>query len=113
MRLRQLVNHWDQHARGRLASGRMTARLSDRDEEALEALARQYPLKSREDLLRDLMCAALTELETCFPYREGTRVVARDEDGFEIYEDAGMTPRFLDLSKKYMKELKSNDSRVA
>jgi len=37
--------------------------------------------------------------------------VARDEDGFEIYEDAGLTPRFLDLSKKYMKELK-NGSRV-
>jgi len=111
MRLRQLVNYWDQHACGRLASDPMTVQLSDRDQEALAALARQYPLKSREDLLRDLACAALTELETCFPYREGSRVVARDEDGFEIYEDAGLTPRFLDLSKKYMKELK-NGSRV-
>ncbi|TDT38516.1 hypothetical protein DES49_2493 [Halospina denitrificans] len=112
MRLKNLVNYWDQHARGRLASDRMKVRISDGDQEALDALARQYPLKSREDLLRDLMCAALTELEACFPYREGTRVVARDEDGFEIYEDAGLTPRFLDLSKKYMKELK-NGSRVA
>ena len=112
MRLRNLVNYWDQHARGRLASDRMKVRISDEDQKALDELARQYPLKSREDLLRDLVCAALTELEACFPYREGTRVVARDEDGFEIYEDAGLTPRFLDLSKKYMKELKSG-SRVA
>ena len=111
MRLRNLVNYWDQHARGRLASDRVNVRISDQDQEALDALARQYPLKSREDLLRDLMCAALTELEACFPYREGTRVIARDEDGFEIYEDAGLTPRFLNLSKKYMKELKSG-SRV-
>ena len=111
MRLKNLVNYWDQHARGRLASDRMKVRISDQDQEALDALARQYPLKSREDLLRDLMCAALTELEACFPYREGTRVIARDEDGFEIYEDAGLTPRFLNLSKKYMKELKSG-SRV-
>lgn len=107
MRLNNLVNYWDQHARGRLASDRMKVCISDEDQKALDALARQYPLKSREDLLRDLMCAALTELEACFPYREGTRVVARDEDGFEIYEDAGLTPRFLDLSKKYMKELKN------
>lgn len=106
MRLGQLVNHWDQHARGRLASDRVKVQLSDRDEQALDELARRYPLKAREDLLRDLMCAALTELEVCFPYREGSRVVARDEDGFEIYEDAGLTPRFLDLSKKYMKQLK-------
>lgn len=113
MRLGQLVSYWDQHARGRLASDRVKVRLSDQDNERLEALARQYPLKSREDLVRDLMCAALTELEVCFPYREGTRVVARDEDGFEIYEDAGLTPRFLALSRKYMKQLKSSDPRVA
>lgn len=113
MRLGQLVNHWEQHARGRLADEQVSLRLSDDDERRLEALSRQYPLKSREALLRDLINAALTDLETCFPYREGNRVVARDEDGFEVYEDAGMTPRFLNLSRKYMQQLKGDASRVA
>ncbi|MFO7787284.1 MAG: pilin assembly protein [Halospina sp.] len=113
MRLGQLVNHWEQHARGRLADERVTVRLPEEGEKRLEALAQQYPLKSREALLRDLISAALTDLEVCFPYREGSRVVARDEDGFEIYEDAGMTPRFLNLSRKYMQQLKGDASRVA
>ncbi|WP_077528901.1 ribbon-helix-helix protein, CopG family [Vreelandella utahensis] len=113
MRLGQLVNHWEQHARGRLADEQVTVRLPEEGEKRLEALARQYPLKSREALLRDLISAALTDLEVCFPYREGSRVVARDEDGFEIYEDAGMTPRFLNLSRKYMQQLKGDASRVA
>ena len=113
MRLGQLVNHWEQHARGRLADEQVTVRLPEEGEKRLEALAQQYPLKSREALLRDLISAALTDLEVCFPYREGSRVVARDEDGFEIYEDAGMTPRFLNLSRKYMQQLKGDASRVA
>lgn len=112
MRLGELVNYWEQHARGRLSRDRMTVHLSDVDQEKLDALARRYPLKSREALLLELTCTALTELEGCFPYREGTRVVARDEDGFEIYEDAGLTPRFLDLAKKYMKKLKNSDPRA-
>ena len=113
MRLGQLVNHWEQHARGRLAEEQVTVRLPEDGEQRLEALAKQYPLKSREALLRDLINAALTDLEVCFPYREGSRVVARDEDGFEIYEDAGMTPRFLNLSRKHMQQLKGGASRVA
>ena len=113
MRLKQLVNHWEHHARGRLSSDRMSIRLADRDHEKLDTLARHYPLKSREALLRELTSAALTELEVCFPYREGTRVVGLDEDGFEIYEDAGLTPQFLDLAKKYMEKLKNSDTRAA
>jgi len=33
--------------------------------------------------------------------------VAYDEDGFEIYEDKGLTPEFVALSKKHMQQLKA------
>ncbi len=113
MRLNQLVEHWDRNARGRLFEEQLSARLSDADEKRLSQLAEAYPLKSREDLLRDLVAAAIDEVETSFPYREGATVVARDEDGFEIYEDAGLTPRFLYLTRKYMKKMKEGEGYAA
>ena len=108
MKIKELVNYWDKHARGRLTSDAYSANLSDQHHRRLEKLAAMYPMKSSQDLMRDLISAALDELETSFPYVQGSRVVAFDEDGFEIYEDSGLTPRFLSLSQKHIRELKAS-----
>lgn len=91
MKIKDLVNYWDKHARGRLTRDAYFADLSDQHHKRLEKLAALYPMKSSQDLMRDLISAALDELETSFPYVQGSKVVAFDEDGFEIYEDQGMT----------------------
>lgn len=106
MKIRELVRYWDKHARGRLTQDVYTVSLSRESEAYLEKLEQLYPLKTREELIRDLISAALDELETSFPYVPGSRVVAYDEEGDEIYEDAGLTPRFLNLCQKYMHDLK-------
>jgi hypothetical protein len=106
MKIRDLVTHWDKHAKGRLARDPYDVNLSDSHHEELSKLAALYPMKSPQDLMRDLLSAALDELETSFPYVEGDKVVAYDEDGFEIYEDVGLTPRFVALSQKHMEDLK-------
>jgi hypothetical protein len=106
MKIKDLVNYWDKHARGRLTRDAYSASLSDQHRKRLEILATMYPMKSSQDLMRDLISAALDELETSFPYVQGSRVVAFDEDGFEIYEDSGLTPRFISLSQKHIQELK-------
>lgn len=106
MKIRDLVAHWDKHAKGRLTRDPYYVRLSDTHHEELSRLAALYPMKSPQDLMRDLLSSALDELETSFPYVEGDRVVAYDEDGFEIYEDVGMTPKFVALSQKHMEDLK-------
>lgn len=108
MKIKELVRYWEKHARGRLAREIDTVSLSPRNEARLRLLAEQYPMKAPEELLRDLVSAALDELETSFPYVQGKRVVAVDEDGFEIYEDAGITPRFVSLSQKHIKALKES-----
>ncbi len=74
---------------------------------ASKKLAALYPMKSPQDLMRDLISAALDEMETSFPYVQGTKVVAYDEDGFEIYEDQGLTPKFVSLSQKHIQRLKA------
>lgn len=106
MKIKDLVGYWDKHARGRLTRDAYFVALSDEHHEQLEKLAALYPLKSPQDLMRDLISAALDELETSFPYVQGSRVVAYDEDGFEIYEDVGLTPKFVSLSQKHIRRLK-------
>lgn len=107
MKIKNLVDHWDKHARGRLTRDTWFMQLSDQHHKRLEKLAEIYPMKSRQDLIRDLLSAALDELETGFPYVQGEKVVAYDEDGFEIYEDVGMTPRLVSLSQKHIKRIKA------
>lgn len=110
MKIKELVRHWEKHARGRLTRDEYAVSLSAESEARLRILAEQYPMRGREELIRDLVSAALDELETSFPYVQGNRVVAVDEDGYEIYEDAGITPRFVHLSQKHIQTLKSRKS---
>ncbi|MDX1589498.1 MAG: pilin assembly protein [Oleiphilaceae bacterium] len=106
MKIRELVQYWEKHARGRLSRTVHPVSLSDQAESRLTQLAERYPLRTRESLLRNLLSAAMDELETSFPYVEGDKVVAVDEDGFDIYEDVGLTPRFLAYTKHHMADLK-------
>ena len=107
MKIKELVKHWDKHGRGRLPRDAAYLSLADQHHDRLQKLAALYPMKSTQDLMRDLISAALDELETSFPYVQGEKVVAYDEDGFEIYEDKGLTPQFVALSQKHIKRLKA------
>jgi len=108
MKIKQLVSYWDKHAQGRLTAEPYMAKLSESHSKQLEQLAELYPMKTSSELLRDLVSAALDELETSFPYVQGEKVVAHDEDGFEIYEDIGMTPKFIEYSQRHMEKLKTH-----
>jgi len=113
MKIKDLVDYWDKHAQGRLTRDAYFVNLSDQHRKRLEKLAVLYSMKSSQDLMRDLISAALDELETSFPYVQGSKVVAFDEDGFEIYGDNGMTPRFISLSQKHIQKLKARQLESA
>ena len=34
------------------------------------------------------------------PYEPGPKVISRDDQGDPVYEDAGLTPRFIELTRK-------------
>ncbi|MCY1271039.1 hypothetical protein D9M68_155390 [compost metagenome] len=105
MKIRDLVRHWEQNARGRLTKHQYSIPLDVETAARLAALHDMYPKRSSEELLGELVASALEELEASFPYVKGTRVVATDEQGDPLYEDVGQTPRFLQLSRKYLHEL--------
>ena len=109
MKIRDLVKEWELSAKGTLSTHIYSIPLDVESAARLAALAEMYPKRRPEELLGELVGAALQELEASFPYVKGTKVVTTDEQGDPLYEDAGQTPRFLALARKHLKELNSRD----
>lgn len=71
----------------------------------IHALADLFPGVERERIITDLLSAAVDQTEAAIPYEPGEKIIREDDFGDPVYEDTGMTPRFLELVKKYRKEL--------
>ncbi|MFC2970834.1 pilin assembly protein [Azotobacter bryophylli] len=105
MKIRELIHHWERNARGRLTSNRYQIHLDVEAAARLAALTEMYPKRNTEELLGELISAALEEVEASMPYVPGSQIVATDEQGDPLYEDIGPTPRFLALSRRYLQKL--------
>lgn len=105
MRIQQLLKQWNKQAEGYRDLKEYTLRLPRYELAKIYALKEMYPGKEESELLADLLVTALHALEEAFPYTPGERIVAEDENGDPIYEDTGLTPRFLALTRKYAAEL--------
>jgi hypothetical protein len=64
-----------------------------------------------EEILSDLLCASLDEIAAVMPYEPGSKVISSDDHGDPLYEDVGMTPRFVELTRKHKKELQTAASK--
>ncbi len=105
MRISELVREWESSATGRMSNTHYSIPLDVESAARLAALAVMYPKRSTEELLGELVGAALEAIETSLPYQRGSRVISTDEQGDPIYEDIGPTPRFLALSRKHLERL--------
>lgn len=102
MKIRELIQQWEQTASGRLTKTAYQIHLDLESAARLAALSEMYPKRSTEELLGELIGVALEELEGSLPYVKGSKVVATDEQGDPLYEDIGPTPRFLALARKHL-----------
>lgn len=102
MKLRELLSLWEKTSSGSLTEQEYRVKLPIEDAAKLKALADLYPRRDVEDLITDLLSASLNELESMMPYVRGEKVVARDELGDPMYEDIGLTPRYLSLAEKHL-----------
>ena len=108
MKIRELARHWEQNAKGHMSPTGHVLHLDMESEARLAALIEMYPKRQPEELLGELVAAALEELEASFPYVRGQQVIATDEEGDPLYEDIGPTPRFLALSRRHLHDLSSS-----
>ena len=101
MPIKKLIERWEQQGVSSPVVKEYSIKLSAHDAARIAALAELYPLKNEQGLVTELLTAALGEIEAAFPYRKGSQVIAEDELGDPIYEDTGLTPKFLELVKKH------------
>src|SRR3569623_2875569 len=105
MKVYDLLNSLQGDAAERRAVREFTVRLPLHDAARLLALAEMYPGRTETLLVGELLSAAIDELEAAFPYVQGSAVVAEDDHGDPIYEDSGLTPRLIALTRKHLRAL--------
>ncbi len=67
MKIRELAQHWEENAKGRLTQTGYTIHLDVEAAARLAAITEMYPKRQPEELLGELIGAALEELERAFP----------------------------------------------
>lgn len=106
-RLKQLLNDWQDQETEQHGVTAMQLELPVNVVARVMALAEMYPGRSQQQIIGDLLQAALFDMEESMPYVAGDTVIARDEFGDAIYEDTGPGPRFQQLTRHYLQQLKS------
>lgn len=101
MHIKELPNEWANTAELEQAVMNINLQLPVEISANLMALKELYPGRTMEQLVLDLLTAAIDELEESLPYKQGDKVIAEDEFGDPMYQDVGLTPRFLALTQFY------------
>jgi hypothetical protein len=112
MSFKDLLESWRESAAQPRTATEYAVRLPLDAAARLAALAEMFPGRSPEQLITDLLCAALQEIETSMPYIAGRKVISSDEQGDPIYEDVGLTPRFVELTRKNRRQLETELSKT-
>ena len=102
MKVRQLIEAWQSNAGAPQRGHELRLTLTVADCAKLRALSDLYPGRDVDTLARELLQAALLEVEEAMPYVPGQKIIGEDEFGDPVYEDVGPTPRFLDLARRYL-----------
>jgi len=102
--IKNLIKEWEARSKSRPLEKTVMIKMTAYDHARMRALTELYPEHSEEQLLAELLSAALDEIEATLPYVPGQKVVAEDEFGDPVFEDSGLTPRFYELTRKYSGE---------
>jgi hypothetical protein len=100
-----LLDHWKKEAPPVRTAKEYAVRLDLDDASRLHALAELFPGQPLEVIITDLLRAGLDEIAAAMPYERGSKVISRDEQGDPLYEDIGLTPRFVELTRQFKKRL--------
>lgn len=110
MKVRELLSLWEETSSGALTTDCYEVRLPIKDAARLNALTELFPRRNIEELITDLLSASLDEMESVMPYRQGSKIVATDEQGDPLYEDVGPTPRYLSLTEKHLNRYRHQEN---
>ena len=72
-----------------------------------------FPGSRSKSIITDLLHAGLDEIAAAMPYERGPKVISRDDQGDPLYEDIGLTPRFVELTRKFKKNLAGGSEEIS
>lgn len=107
MKFKPLLDLWKKQSAPLAAARQYEVRLPLDDASRLHALAELFPGRPIEAIITDLLHAGLDEVAAAMPYEAGPKVISCDDHGDPVYEDVGLTPRFVEVTRKFKKELES------
>lgn len=112
MSFKILLESWRETAAAPRTVSEYTVRLPVDAAAQLQALAEMFPGRTTEQLITDLLGAALQEVATAMPYVAGQKVISTDDQGDPVYEDVGPTPRFMELARRNRKRLEAEAKKA-
>jgi len=107
VKIKDLLEEWEKSASEKRAAHKYNIKLPISVAAHIRALAEMYPGRSESEILVDLLSTALDELLEALPYVKGKHVIREDDFGDPVYEDVGMTPKFIELTSKYAQILEA------
>ena len=111
MKFKPLLDRWKKEAPPALAAQAYAVRLTLDDASRVQALAALFPSRQIEEIITDLLHSALDEIAAAMPYEPGPKVISQDDHGDPVYEDIGLTPRFVELTRQFKKSLASQPQK--
>jgi hypothetical protein len=105
VKFKPLLDRWKKDAAPVRTVKEYPIRLELDDAARLHALAELFPGQPIEGIITDLLHAGLDEIAAAMPYERGSKVISRDDRGDPLYEDVGLTPRFVELTRKFKRKL--------
>jgi hypothetical protein len=111
VKFKPLLDRWKKTAAPARTAQEYAVRLPLDDAARLHALAELFPGQTVEEIVTDLLSAGLDEIAAAMPYERGPKVISRDDHGDPLYEDVGLTPRFVELTRKYKKNLETSGKK--
>jgi hypothetical protein len=112
VKFKPLLERWRKDIGPTLTAKEYAVRLPLDDASRLHALAELFPGRSIPEIITDLLHAGLDEIAAAMPYEPGPKIISRDDQGDPVYEDIGLTPRFIELTRKYRKTLDAKGERT-
>jgi hypothetical protein len=105
VKFKPLLERWKKESGPERTAREYAIRLPLDDASRLHALVALFPGRTIEEIVTDLLHAALDEVAAAMPYEPGPKIISRDDHGDPVYEDAGLTPRFVELTRQYRRTL--------
>jgi hypothetical protein len=113
VKFKPLLDRWKKEVVPELTAREYAIRLNLEDAARLHALAELFPGRRLEEIIADLLHVGLDEIGEAMPYVPGPKVISRDDQGDPVYEDIGLTPRFVELSRRIKRDLENRPSTAS